>query len=97
MSTKPFTLNILTPDRMAYEGQVTSVIAPSTQGAIGVWADHAPLVSALAGGSLRYQPAGGSWQSLQVGPGVLEMARNTLTLLLESVEGESAAVAGPYA
>jgi len=47
---KPFTVNIVTPEKTAYSAQAVSVTLPGTEGYLGVWADHAPLVSGLRPG-----------------------------------------------
>ena len=44
---KPFKVTIVTPEKTAYEAEAVSVILPGTEGYLGVWANHAPLVTGL--------------------------------------------------
>jgi F-type H+-transporting ATPase subunit epsilon len=94
---KPFTLYIRTPEEVAFEGQATSVISPAGKGYLGVWADHAPLVSVVSAGRLKFQLPTGDWQALLIKAGVLEVVANQMTLLVEGVEGAAAPAHGPFA
>ena len=53
---KPFKVQIVTPDKTAYEGEAVSATIPGLAGYLGVWANHAPLVAAVVPGG---QSAGG--------------------------------------
>ncbi|RYF97084.1 MAG: F0F1 ATP synthase subunit epsilon, partial [Chitinophagaceae bacterium] len=41
------TLEILTPDKKVFEGEVTSVTVPGTMGSFQILRDHAPIISTL--------------------------------------------------
>ena len=43
-------INILTPDREVFKGEIVSVKVPGTQGAFQVLKNHAPIVSSLEAG-----------------------------------------------
>ena len=47
---KSFKVVIVTPDKTAHEGEAVSATLPGAEGYLGVWADHAPLVSAVTPG-----------------------------------------------
>jgi F-type H+-transporting ATPase subunit epsilon len=49
----PLQLEIVTPERLAYQGEVDSVQLPGSEGELGVLPHHAPLVSTLGAGELR--------------------------------------------
>ena len=49
----PIQLEIVTPEKLAYQGEVDSVQLPGTEGELGVLPHHAPLVSTLGAGELR--------------------------------------------
>ena len=57
MST--FNAQILTPNGSLFEGEVTGVKLPGTQGSFEVKANHAPIVSTLEKGNV-IQKAGGN-------------------------------------
>ena len=49
----PLHLEIVTPERLAYSGEVDAVTVPGSEGELGVLPHHAPLVSTLGVGELR--------------------------------------------
>ena len=44
------TLEILTPDKKVFEGEVTAVTVPGTLGSFQILKDHAPIISTLEDG-----------------------------------------------
>lgn len=77
-------LEIITPDKNVFEGEVSIVTLPGKNGEFQVLNDHAPLVSTLAKGNLTYEQAG-SKHSLMVDGGVIEIASNKVLVLAEAV------------
>jgi F-type H+-transporting ATPase subunit epsilon len=49
----PLHLEIVTPERLAYEDDVDAVFCPGVEGELGVLPHHAPLLSTLGVGELR--------------------------------------------
>ncbi len=82
MST--FTAQILTPEGTLYEGEVTGVKMPGSQGSFEVKANHAPIVSTLDEGEVLVRKADGD-TNYTISGGFVEVAKNKLTLLAESV------------
>ena len=82
----PFEMEILTPNRRVFKGQVTSLVAPGEIGYLGVLANHAPLVTTLVPGKVVYRDPAGSPTTLWVkGKGLLEVYKNHATVLTEEV------------
>ena len=54
----PIQLEIVTPEKLAYEGEVDSVQLPGSEGELGVLPHHAPLISTLGAGELRLRKGG---------------------------------------
>lgn len=46
-------LEVLTPDKLMYKGNVTEVILPGAEGSFGVLENHAPMISALTAGQCK--------------------------------------------
>lgn len=84
---RSFKVVIVTPDRTAYEGEAVAATIPGQAGYLGVWANHAPLVAAVAPGlvTLRTDDAG-SEQKLAVGGGFVEISGNVVNLMTDSCE-----------
>ena len=80
-----FKLSILTPEKTVFEGDVSYVEAPGTEGYFGVLAHHAALVTALATGTLTVREAGGQESRWQVAGGFFEVSNNVATVLADSV------------
>lgn len=82
MST--FNAQILTPNGSLFEGEVSGVKLPGTEGSFEVKANHAPIVSTLEEGSVLVRKADGDIV-YSISGGFVEVNNNKLTLLAESV------------
>jgi F-type H+-transporting ATPase subunit epsilon len=78
------TLEIITPDKKVYGGEVEAVTFPGTQGQFQILKDHAPIVSTLAKGDLVIE-ASGKKETLVVDGGVVEVSKNKILVLAEAV------------
>tara|TARA_R110002126_G_scaffold120282_1_gene261456 strand:- start:14162 stop:14419 length:258 start_codon:yes stop_codon:yes gene_type:complete len=78
-----FKAQILTPEGSLFEGDVTGVQMPGTQGSFEVKANHAPIVSTLEKGDVLVRKPDGE-TNYKISGGFVEVARNKLTLLAES-------------
>jgi F-type H+-transporting ATPase subunit epsilon len=81
----PLRLDIVTIERLAFSGEVDMVIAPGTQGELGILPRHAPLITALDEGELRFKQ-GDEEQTFAIGGGYLEVLNNQVTVLADSAE-----------
>ena len=80
---KTFQVGIYSASKIIYEGQVISLIVPSTSGFLGVLADHAPLVAKLSGGKITMRTREGNTSVIDSSPGgFLQILQNQATLLL---------------
>jgi F-type H+-transporting ATPase subunit epsilon len=86
MFDKPFTLEIITPERTVLSAQVVSVSAPGIEGGFQVLFEHAPLLSALDTGRVMVQKADGTRDVFATSGGFLEVRDNKVLLLLETAE-----------
>lgn len=77
-------LEIITPDKLVFEGEVESAIFPGADGSFQVLKNHAPLISSLSQGDLIYQDSKGT-HSLVVDGGVVEVLNNNVIVLAEAV------------
>ncbi len=79
-----FKLEILTPQKPSYQGQVRSLIVKGWQGFLGIQAHHAPLLAGLAPGPIRIKTDGAE-QTFAAGAGLLEVSAAGVTLLVDSL------------
>jgi F-type H+-transporting ATPase subunit epsilon len=77
-------LEIITPDKKVFEGEVSSAQFPGTQGSFEVLNNHAPLISTLENGPIRVTGANGN-QFFNVDGGVVEVLNNKIIVLAEAV------------
>ena len=84
---KSFKVMIVTPDKTAFEGDAVSATIPGVAGYLGIWANHAPLVGAVAPGmvTLRLDDAGNT-KFLSVSSGFVEVSDNVVNLMTETCE-----------
>ncbi len=88
MDAKAFQLEILTPSKSIFSGQVTSLVAPGALGYLGILANHASLMTALTSGTIAYRDPAGSTKVLRArGSGFLEVSKNQATVLIDEIEG----------
>jgi F-type H+-transporting ATPase subunit epsilon len=77
-------LEIITPDKKVFSGEVVSVAVPGTGGQFQMLNNHAPIISSLVNGTVKVKTTAGN-QQFEVKGGVVEMLDNKITLLAESV------------
>ena len=84
-------LEIYTPDKKVFEGEVTSATFPGSDGAFQILNDHAPLISTLGKGDIRVIKIVDKKESENhyvVDGGVVEVLNNKVTVLAESLPEE---------
>lgn len=82
---KTFHLQIITQEKVVYEGDAESLTLPTAQGEISVLAGHVPLVSIVHEGEMVIF-SGGERTHLAVIGGVLSVTHNSVVLLTDSAE-----------
>ena len=81
-----FQLNIVTAEKIFYEDDVSSIIAPGVEGYLGILADHAPLITSLIPGKLTVKNSAGSEIIMALSGGFLEVLKNKVVILADAVE-----------
>lgn len=77
-------LSIITPDKLAYEGDVTSVTVPGTSGSFQILKDHAAIVSTLEDGKVIVKNSNEELVIIIKG-GVVEAKDNNIIILAEGI------------
>ena len=77
-----FHFDLVSPEKLAFSGEVDQVDIPGVEGDFGVLAGHAPVVAAIRPGILTII-SGGERQRVIVLGGLAEMSENGLTVLAD--------------
>ncbi len=76
-------LEIITPEKKIFQGEVNSVQFPGTNGKFEVLNNHAPIISTLTEGDVRVIDNNNKTELFKINGGVLEMQNNKIIVLAE--------------
>src|SRR4051794_24917992 len=79
----PLHLEIVTPERLAYEDDVDMVVVPGIEGELGILPHHAPLITTLGVGELRIKK-GGAEESFAIVGGFLQVRPDKVVVMAET-------------
>jgi F-type H+-transporting ATPase subunit epsilon len=86
MADKSFKLEIVTPKKIVFSGDVTSFSAPGVMGGFQVLKSHAPLLSTIAIGEVKLVDQSGTESRYATSGGFVEVHENKVMLLAETAE-----------
>ncbi len=78
-------LEVVTPVKKVFSGEVNLVTFPGVDGSFQVMNDHAPLVSTLKKGALVYRSEKGGENSVDITGGVVEVLNNKIIVLADGI------------
>ena len=76
-------LEIITPDKKLFEGQVKSALFPGSEGSFGVLNNHAAMVATLKSGTIDLIEENNTAHSFTIKGGVVEVFKNKVIVLAE--------------
>ena len=76
-------LRIVSPEKIAFVGEVDNVVIPGASGEFEILPNHAPLISSLEPGKVRYSLADGSRSEIEILGGFAEVQNNNVSLCVE--------------
>ena len=82
----PIYVELVAPDRVVWEGEADMVIARTTDGELGVMANHIPLLGVLVDHPVRIRRDGQDVKTVNVKGGFLSVTKEKVSILAESVE-----------
>ncbi len=85
MAEKLFRLEIISPDKIFYADDVMMAEYTTTEGEVGVYADHIPMTQILAPGKLTITETEGQ-KTAALLSGFVEITQKKVTILAEAVE-----------
>lgn len=75
-------LNMISPEKKLFTGEISSAVFPGTAGFFGVQAGHAPLISSLKKGEIVYH-VGDQTHTLEIDRGIVEVYKGVITACVE--------------
>jgi F-type H+-transporting ATPase subunit epsilon len=76
-------LEIVTPDKKLFSGEVDIVTVPGNDGSLGILDNHAPLITTLKKGSIRITDKDKKVTEFPVNGGVVEVLKNKVIILAD--------------
>ena len=76
-------LEIITPDKKLYNGEIKSIKLPGKDGSFGLLNRHAPIIAALKKGVIKVVTENNETESFTVNGGTIELVNNKLIVLAE--------------
>ncbi len=81
----PYKLDIVTPEKHFFEGEVTALSAVTIDGEIGVLARHVPGVLAIAPSPIKFETESG-WRTAAISGGFALISMEGVTVLADAIE-----------
>lgn len=75
-------VSVISPEKVLFEGEAASVVAPAFDGEVGILNDHAPMMTLLGKGSLRIGGSGADRQ-FNIEGGFLQVIENVVRIVTE--------------
>ena len=79
-------LEILTPAKSVYSGEVKLVKVPGSNGSFEILKNHAAIISTLTDGKVKVETESGEILHFKTSGGVVEVNNNHIIMLVESIE-----------
>jgi F-type H+-transporting ATPase subunit epsilon len=79
-------LQVVTPEQVMFDDEITALIAPGEDGYLGVLTDHAPILVSLKEGTLIITDKHNIKSYYHVSAGFLEVNHNEASILVETIE-----------
>lgn len=85
MSDSLIHLEIVTPGKVVFAGDVKSFTAPGIEGMFQILHNHAPFISTIIPGPVKFALPGGETKNFVTSGGTVEVHANHITMLAESL------------
>ncbi len=77
-------LEIITPEKKVYAGDVDAVKLPGADGSFGILNNHAPIIATLKKGTVKVTDSTKKVENFEINGGVVEVLNNKITVLAEA-------------
>ena len=76
-------VSVISPERVLFEGEADSVIAPAFDGEVGILSQHAPMMTLLGTGELRLSGGTAGGQRFRIEGGFLQVVDDQVRVVTE--------------
>ena len=77
-------LEIITPEKKVYSGDVEAIKLPGTEGSFGILNNHAPIIATLKKGTVKVTDLKKQVENFKINGGVVEVLNNKVIVLAEA-------------
>ncbi len=89
MAAKTVQLDVVSAEEKLFSGEVETVQVTGSEGELGIYPGHAPLLTTIKPGMVRVVMKGGDEEIIYVAGGVLEVQPHNVTVLADTaIRGE---------
>ncbi len=82
---KPYRLVVITPEKTFFDGETTQITVRTTEGDIGILADHISLVAALPAGPMKIMQDN-EFRLAAISSGLIKVGGNHVNIFADAVE-----------
>jgi len=86
MSERKLYCEVITPEKILYQGDIDMIIAPGAAGELGILPLHMPLITTLKVGELRLKHDAEKQDYIAIDGGYLEVREDRVTVLADAAE-----------
>jgi len=77
-------LEIITPEKKVFGGDVEAIKLPGTEGSFGILNNHAPIIATLKKGTVKVTDTKKQVENFEINGGVVEVLNNKVIVLAEA-------------
>ncbi len=77
-------LEIITPGKKVYSGDVEAIKLPGAEGSFGILNNHAPIIATLKKGTIKITDSKKQIENFEINGGVVEVLHNKVIVLAEA-------------
>ncbi len=77
-------LEIITPEKKIFSGEVEAVKLPGADGSFGILNNHAPIIATLKKGIVKVTDKANKVENFDINGGVVEVLNNKIIVLAEA-------------
>lgn len=83
---KPYKLKIVTPEKIFFDGETEQITIRTTEGDIGILANHIKYVCNIVAGPLKVKQESGDYRIAALSEGILKVSEDGVTVLASTAE-----------